>query len=91
MLKFDFVSSFNVKNISNTIKILVIEKKPVAVFVQEKKIFISDNGDLINYTKNENFLNLPILFGKKTNFHNLYTQLKRINFPINTKQIFSLF
>ncbi len=93
LVKFDFVSSFNVKKIyPNTIKILVIEKKPVAVFVQEKKkFFISDNGDLINYTKNENFLNLPILFGKKTNFHNLYTQLKRINFPINTIKSFHYF
>ena len=67
LVKFDFVSSFKVKKIyPNTIKILIIEKKPVAIFVQEKKkFFISDNGELINYIQSEDFSNLPILFGKK--------------------------
>ena len=67
LVKFDFVSSFKVKKIyPSTIKILIIEKKPVAIFFQEKKkFFISDNGDLINYIQKEDFSNLPILFGKK--------------------------
>lgn len=93
LVKFDFVSSFKVKKIyPNTIKILIIEKKPVAIFVQEKKkFFISDNGDLINYIQKEDFTNLPILFGKKNNFNNLYIQLKKINFPINTIKSFHYF
>ena len=93
LVKFDFVSSFKVKKIyPNTIKILIIEKKPVAIFVQEKKkFFISDNGELINYIQSEDFSNLPILFGKKNNFNNLYIQLKKINFPINTIKSFHYF
>ena len=93
LVKFDFVSSFKVKKIyPSTIKILIIEKKPVAIFFQEKKkFFISDNGDLINYIQKEDFSNLPILFGKKNNFNNLYIQLKKINFPINTIKSFHYF
>ena len=93
LVKFDFVSSFKVKKIyPSTIKILIIEKKPVAIFFQEKKkFFISDNGDLINYIQKEDFTNLPILFGKKNNFNNLYIQLKKINFPINTIKSFHYF
>ena len=93
LVKFDFVSSFKVKKIyPSTIKILIIEKKPVAIFFQEKKkFFISDNGDLINYIQKEDFSNLPILFGKKNNFNNFYIQLKKINFPINTIKSFHYF
>ena len=34
---------------------------------------------------------MPILFGKKNNFNNLYIQLKKINFPINTIKSFHYF
>ena len=93
LVKFDFVSSFKVKKIyPSTIKILIIEKKPVAIFFQEKKkFFISDIGDLIIYIQSEDFSNLPILFWKKNNFNNLYIQLKKINFPINTIKSFHYF
>ena len=93
MDKFDFISSFQVKKIyPKTIKVKIFEKKPVAIYIEEKnKFYISEKGDLIRYLELDYYNNLPLLFGKKTNFNNFFEGLKNINFPINEIKSFHYF
>ena len=83
--KENFISSFEIKKIyPNKIKIKIFEKKPIAILQQKKeKFYISENIDLIDYLDLENYKNLPIVFGDKKNFEELYQNLKKINFPLN--------
>ena len=84
MKKFDFISSFEVKKVyPKTIKVKILEKIPVAIYTEDKnKFYISNKGDLIKYLEIDSYKNLPLLFGKKTNFNNFFEDLKNINFPI---------
>jgi cell division protein FtsQ len=90
--KENFISSFEIKKIyPNKIKIKIFEKKPIAILQQKKeKFYISENIDLIDYLDLENYKNLPIVFGDKKNFEELYQNLKKINFPLkfNKKILF---
>ena len=83
--KENFISSFEIKKIyPNKIKIKIFEKKPIAILQQKKeKFYISENIDLIDYLDLENYKNLPIVFGDKKNFEELYQNIKKINFPLN--------
>ncbi len=85
IMQFDFVSSFQVNKIyPQTLEIIINEKKPVAIYMDgKKKLFISEKGKLINYIEFKEFLNLPIIFGKKIKFKSFFNDLKKINFPIN--------
>ena len=91
--KFDFISSFQVKKIyPKTIRIKIFEKKPVAIYIEEKnKFYISEKGDLIKYIEVDYYNNLPLLFGKKTNFNIFFEGLKNVNFPISDIKSFHYF
>ena len=91
--KFDFISSFQVKKIyPKTIRIKIFEKKPVAIYIEEKnKFYISEKGDLIKYIEIDYYNNLPLLFGKKTNFNIFFEGLKNVNFPISDIKSFHYF
>jgi cell division protein FtsQ len=93
IMNFDFVQSFKIKKIfPSSIKIIIKEKKPVAIYIFEKnKYFISEKGDLIKYIENENYRNLPLLFGKKDYFKSFYTKLKSVTFPIYEIASFNYF
>ena len=93
MNKFDFISSFQVKKIyPKTIRIKIFEKKPVAIYIEEKnKFYISEKGDLIKYIEVDYYNNLPLLFGKKTNFNIFFEGLKNVNFPISDIKSFHYF
>ncbi len=93
MEKFDFISSFNVKKIyPDTIKVIIFEKKPVAIYIQKKKKFyISEKGDLIKYLDLANYNDLPLLFGEKKDFNIFFRDLKNINFPIYEIESFHYF
>ena len=82
--KFDFILSFRVKKIfPNTLKIIVLEKKLVALHVKGKnKFYISKNGDLIEYLYIKRFENLPLVIGNQKNFIKLYDKLKIVQFPL---------
>jgi|TARA_B110000444_G_C18746983_1_gene550746 cell division protein FtsQ len=88
---FDFIESFNVKKIfPNTIKINIIEKRPVAIhFRKKKKFYISNKGDLIKYDKLDNHKELLEVFGEGFNFKLFFEHLETHKFPIN--QIKSLY
>ena len=81
----DFIKSFEIKKIyPKKIIIKIYEKKPIAILQYKKdKFYISESINLINFIVLENYKNLPIVFGKKKNFKELYINLKKINFPLD--------
>mgnify|MGYP001253263297 CR=1 FL=1 len=89
----DFIDSFSVKKIyPNTIKIKVIEKKPIAILQnKKKKYYISDRGDTIIFKKIKPFKDLPIVFGGETKFYSFYKDILSINFPIDNVEKFYFF
>jgi len=91
--KEDFIKSFEIKKIyPNKIKIKIFEKNPIAILQNnKKKFYLSENIKLINFTDDENFKNLPIVFGNKNDFKVLYKKLKKINFPIETVKSYYLY
>jgi cell division septal protein FtsQ len=91
--KIDFIESFEVKKIyPDHLKIKIYEKKPIAILLNKKeKFYISENISLINYINLKNYKNLPLVFGDKENFKELYNSLKKINFPLDTIQKYYLY
>ena len=88
-----FIESFSIKKIyPNTLKIVILEKTPIAVLQnKKKKYFISDKGDLINYINIEVYKDLPIVFGNGEDFYTLYKELKNIKFPLEMIKSFYFF
>lgn len=84
LTKNNFIESLEVKKIyPNKLKIKIFEKSPIAVLQNKKeKFYVSENFDLISYFDNKTFKKLPIIFGDKDNFRDLYINLKKINFPV---------
>ena len=84
------IESFSIKKIyPNTLKLTIFEKKPIAVLQnKKKKFFVSDKGDLIDFTNLEMYNDLPIVFGNGKNFFSLYQDLKNIKFPIEMIKTF---
>ena len=60
-----FIESFSIKKIyPNTLKLMIVEKKPVAILQnKKKKFYISDKGNLINFIEIKLYDNLPMVFG----------------------------
>jgi len=83
--KIDFVESFEIKKIyPKKLIIKIYEKKPIAILQHKKdKFYISENINLIDFIVIEKYRNLPIVFGNKENFKDLYINLKKINFPLD--------
>ena len=81
----EFIESIEVKKIyPKKLRIKIYEKKPIAILQYKKdKFYISENINLINFIILENYRNLPVVFGKKENFEDLYINLKKINFPLD--------
>ena len=88
--EFDFIESFSVKKIyPNKIKIIIIEKKPIAVLQNKKeKYYISDKGDTINFKKIKLFKSLPTVFGGENKFYSFYKDILSINFPVDNVEKF---
>jgi cell division protein FtsQ len=86
----EFISSFQIKKVyPKTIKILIKEKKPIAIHIKKgKKYFFTADEDVINFQVLEAYLNLPHIFGKDANFYNLYKDLKKVTFSLNEVKSF---
>tara|TARA_E500000178_G_C17000917_1_gene745613 strand:- start:1054 stop:1710 length:657 start_codon:yes stop_codon:yes gene_type:complete len=78
------VESFNVKKkYPDTLKIKIVEKKPIAVlFIKKKKYYLSEKIELIEFKDINNFKELPYVFGNKDEFKLFYENLKKNKFPI---------
>ncbi|MDC0472574.1 FtsQ-type POTRA domain-containing protein [Pelagibacteraceae bacterium] len=83
--KYDFIQSFRLKKIyPKTLKIIIIEKNPVAIYMDGKnKYYLSDIGDVIKYKQLKDINDLPKVFGSNNGFEELYKNLKKLDFPIN--------
>ncbi|MDA8763890.1 FtsQ-type POTRA domain-containing protein [Candidatus Pelagibacter bacterium] len=80
-----FIESFEIKKIyPNKIIIKIYEKKPIAILEYKKqKFYINQKIDLIDFVDLEEYRELPIVFGNKDYFKLLYTNLKKIDFPLD--------
>ena len=85
LMQNSFIDGFKIKKkYPNTMKIKIFEKTPIAVIVkQKKKFYLSDKIDLIEFKSLPNYQHLPYVFGNKDNFKIFYSNLKKIDFPLN--------
>ena len=88
-----FIESFSIKKIyPNTLKLIIVEKKPIAVLQnKKKKFYISNKGDLINFIDIEIYNDLPTVFGNGESFYSLYQDLQNIKFPLEMIKSFHFF
>ena len=88
-----FIESFSLKKIyPNTLKIIIVEKEPIAVLQnKKKKFYISDKGDFIDFQDIERYRDLPTVFGNGKFFYPLYQDLQNIKFPLETIKSFYFF
>ena len=88
-----FIESFSIKKIyPNTLKLIIVEKKPIAILHnKKKKFYISDKGHLINFMDIKSYNDLPTVFGNGRNFYSLYKDLQNIKFPLGMIKSFYFF
>ncbi len=88
-----FIESFSIKKIyPNTLKLIIVEKKPIAILQnKKKKFYISDKGNLINFRYIEIYNSLPTVFGNGRDFYSLYSDLQNIKFPLEAIKSFYFF
>jgi len=88
-----FIESFSLKKIyPNTLKIIIVEKEPIAVLQnKKKKFYISDKGDFIDFQDIETYRDLPTVFGNGKFFYSLYRDLQNIKFPLEKIKSFYFF
>ena len=93
LIEKSFVEKFEIKKIyPNKLIIKIFEKTPIAILQYKKeKYYIDKNIDLIGYQDLDIYKNLPVVFGSKENFENLYNVLIKINFPFNLIKKFYLY
>jgi len=88
-----FIESFSIKKIyPRTLKLIIVEKIPIAVLQnKKKKFYISNKGDLIDFINIEIYKDLPTVFGNGENFYSLYQDLQNIKFPLEMIKSFYFF
>jgi len=88
-----FIESFSIKKIyPNTLRLIIVEKKPIAILQnKKKKFYISNKGDLINFTDIKIYNDLPTVFGNGESFYSLYQDLQNIRFPLKMIKSFYFF
>lgn len=93
LMQNSFIKSFYIrKKYPDTLDIKIKEKTPIAIlYFKKKKFYLSENIELINFKKIEDYQNLPYIFGNKEEFKILFNNLKKIDFPISLIKKFTLF
>ena len=91
--KYEFVSNmFLRKSYPNTVKIIISEKKPIAVqVIGNDKFFITIKGEKLNYINTEAYKDLPIIFGNQKNFSSFYNEINESNFTTSQVKAFYYF
>ena len=91
----NFIKEIKVKKIyPDTIKIIVVELKPLANFInKDNKFLILESGDLIEKSSENKFDKLPIILGSgaEKKFHIFYQSLMMENFEIDLIKEFNYF
>jgi len=93
LMQNSFIESFNIKKkYPSTLKVKIFEKKPIAVLFNKKnKFYLSEKIDLIEFKNLQNYQTLPFVLGNKDDFKIFYSNLKRINFPLDIIKKYTLF
>ena len=88
-----FIESFSTKKIyPNTLKLIIVEKKPIAILQnKKKKFYISDKGNVINFIDIEVYSDLAVVFGDGREFYSLYKNIQNIKFPFKMIKSFYFF
>ena len=69
LMQNSFIESFNIKKkYPQSLKIEIFEKQPIAIlFNKKKKFYLSEKSELIEFTKDPNFKDLPYVIGEQKN------------------------
>ncbi len=88
-----FIESYRIKKkYPSTLQIKIFEKEPIAIlFNKKKKFYLSKKIELIKFTNNKDYQDLPYVFGNRKEFKIFYEELIKINFPIEIIKRFTLF
>ncbi len=88
-----FIESYILKKIyPSTLKIIIVEKKPIATLQnKKKKFYISNKGDFIDFKDIAIYKDLPTVFGNGKFFYSLYQDLQNIRFPFEKIKSFYFF
>ena len=91
--QYDFISNIQLKKkYPNSLKIIIIEKVPVATQIIDKKIYyITRDNEKIKFTKLKVYDDLPVIFGRYKNFDIFYKDLEKNNFKIEEIKAFYYF
>ena len=85
-----FINKIEIKKIfPDKLVIKVFEKEPIAIFINkgQKKFYLGEKFELIEYRKIEKYEDLPVVKGELNSFKILFKNLIKINFP--TEEIIS--
>ena len=93
LMQNSFIESFNIKKkYPSTLKVKIFEKNPIAILVtQNKKFYLSEKIDLIEFKNLPNYPNLPYVFGNIDDFKIFYRDLRKINFPLDIIKKYTLY
>ena len=88
-----FIKSFNIKKkYPSTLKINIVEKKPIAILQnKKKKYFLSEKLDLIEFNNSKKYQKLPLILGEEKKFKIFYNNLNEINFPLEIINKYTLY
>tara|TARA_B100001063_G_C16610346_1_gene475410 strand:+ start:219 stop:887 length:669 start_codon:yes stop_codon:yes gene_type:complete len=84
LAEFDLILSAKIKKIyPSTLRIVIREKKLIALVVKDnKKFYMDEGGNLIKYFTSKKHISLPNIFGNAEKFYLFYNSLIKINFNI---------
>ena len=74
------------------LQIVIHEKKPIAIInYEQKRLYLTKNGEEIKFFENLMLEKLPNIFGKQNNFLQIYSALKEVSFSISEIKSFYYF
>ena len=75
---YNLIKEIKIKKIyPNKLKIKILEKNIIAIFIQNKKFYyLSEDGEKINFFKHKSLENLPSIIGGKITLFNCINHLK---------------
>ena len=93
LIQNSFIESFNIKKkYPQSLKIEIFEKQPIAIlFNKKEKFYLGEKSELIKFTKNPKFKDLPYVIGERKKFKILYETLKKLDFPLKSVKKYILY